>query len=197
MGDGVIRSRSLWVSVCGGQTASVSVRRCTQSPVSLNGRHPCPDPEAQPHPGSLEALVERGGVGRRPVGERCVEGPVLMGRLEHHRLDVFARGVEGELGRGAAGLRRRGRDRVQLLVSSGHRRRERSRIHVLGEAERSGGKSAGGQGRTDPVVLKDLNGQRGDQDVQSVGHMGQNHLLVGIPADADVDGTGLCRNTTS
>ncbi len=130
------------------------MRRCIQSPVSLN-------PEARPRrraaAGVREALVKHAGVGRHPIRER----PVLMGCLKHHGLDVFPRRVEGELGRRAAGLRRRRRDRVRLLVWSGPRWREGGRSHVLREAERAGGQGAGGQRVTRPVVFEDLNGQRG------------------------------------
>lgn len=68
---------------------------------------------------------------------------------------------------------------------------------VRGAAEGSGGGGSGEgpcyQGRPGPVILENLNCQRGDQCVQAVGHVGQHHLLVGIAADADVDGTGLER----
>lgn len=109
-----------------------------------------------------KALIQHAGVGRHSIGQRRIEGPVLMGRLKHHGLDVFPRRVEGELGRRAAGLRRRRRDGVQLVVLFGHRWRKGRRGDVLREAERAGGQSAGGQGVTGPVVFEDLNGQRGD-----------------------------------
>lgn len=57
-----------------------------------------------------------------------------------------------------------------------------------------GGEGAGEEG-TGPVVLKDLDGQRGDERQQPVGDVSQNQLLVGVPADPNVGRTGLKHKT--
>lgn len=53
-----------------------------------------------------------------------------------------------------------------------------------------GGQGAGEE-RPGPIILKDLNSQRGDERQQPVGHVGQNQLLVGITADTNVGGASL------
>lgn len=56
---------------------------------------------------------------------------------------------------------------------------------------RGRGRQCAGEERPGPIILEDLNGQRGDERQQAVGHVGQNQLLVGITANTNMGGASL------
>jgi hypothetical protein len=104
------------------------------------------------------------------------------------------RGVEGELWRWAAGFKRGGGEMINVLRGFGVRGDKARQAPVVRGSECAGWERLGHEGRPDPVILENLNRQRGHEGEEAVGHMGQHHLLVGIPAYSDVDGASLYTN---
>lgn len=126
---------------------------------------------------------------------------MLSRSRENHWLHVPPRRVEGELWRRAAGFGGCGGQRVQL--SSGQqqgRQRGGGKGSVAFSRPQRRNRGGGGEGpreeRSGPVILKDLDGQRGDERKQPVGDVGQNQLLVSIAADTNMSGASLKQEGT-
>lgn len=136
-------------------------------------------------------MVEHVGVGGGSVVEAHAVGPLVLGAGKHQGLDMPPRGVEGELWRWAAGFGWGGGEPVHVLRGFGGRGDKAGQAPVVRGAECAGWEHSGHEGRPDPVILENLNRQRGHEGEETVGHMGQHHLLVGIPAYSDMDRASL------